>query len=73
MSPRQRRILAVLSERGAVSRADVRRLLPGDDPDCVATDLANLRCLGYVVKHGAQRSNLWSRSTFGRIRDMEKL
>jgi predicted HTH transcriptional regulator len=59
MSPRQQRILAVLSERGAISRAEVRRLLPGDDPDCVAKDLTNLRCLGYVEKRGWQRSNLW--------------
>jgi predicted HTH transcriptional regulator len=63
MSPRQQRILAVLSERGAISRAEVRRLLPGDDPECVATDLVNLRCLGYVAKAGSQRTNLWRKST----------
>jgi hypothetical protein len=53
----------VLSERGAISRAEVRRLLPGDDPECVATDLVNLRCLGYVAKAGSQRTNLWRKST----------
>jgi predicted HTH transcriptional regulator len=70
MNPRQQRILAVLGERGPISRAEVRRLLPGDDPDRVATDLVNLWCLGYVVKLGSQRTNLWS--TFGRMRDIEK-
>jgi predicted HTH transcriptional regulator len=58
MSPRQQRILAVLRD-GAISRAEVCRRLSGDDPDCVAKDLVNLRCLGYVEKRGWQRSNLW--------------